>query len=216
MKNVRAVKTSLLAFLLTAFLSGTSQVMAADLGSLSYWDSDGEAIGRWSKSGSFYLIPDVRAIKLNSTSSVYVHFSHAVDQWKTALGYPIFVSNDPVTSSSGMGFWGGTISEINALGVFSPVPSGINGSCTTNFSIEGTWKHGTMNKDGRLLSKARGYVVESNRTANEYKNTSTHELGHALGWSGHSSGASTIMYAYGSSVISLTNTDTRHLKQVYP
>ena len=49
----------------------------------------------------------------------------------------------------------------------------------------------------------------------QYTNTATHELGHALGWAGHSTTSTDIMYAAATSITTLTPRDKRHLTQVY-
>ena len=62
---------------------------------------------------------------------------------------------------------------------------------------------------------AVGCIIDKDRTTDQYKKTCTHELGHALGWAGHSSNTSDIMYSAGSSVTSLTSRDKNHLSQDY-
>lgn len=59
------------------------------------------------------------------------------------------------------------------------------------------------------------YIKDNSRTLNEYKKTATHELGHSLGWKGHSSNSNDIMYGTASSVTNLTSRDSNHLSQVY-
>lgn len=82
-------------------------------------------------------------------------------------------------------------------------------------SVEGTWTYGSSSKTGRLVVGAVGCIIDKDRTTDQYKKTCTHELGHALGWAGHSSNTSDIMYSAGSSVTSLTSRDKNHLSQVY-
>lgn len=82
-------------------------------------------------------------------------------------------------------------------------------------STEGTWTYGNTSKTGVLISAVEGCIVDKNHSSNEYKETCTHEMGHALGWSGHSGNSSDIMYAYGSSITTLTTNEKNHLSQVY-
>lgn len=42
-----------------------------------------------------------------------------------------------------------------------------------------------------------------------------HEVGHSLGWFGHSTLSSDIMYSYSTENITLTTRDKNHLVQVY-
>lgn len=60
-----------------------------------------------------------------------------------------------------------------------------------------------------------GCIIDKEYTLNQTKKTCTHELGHALGWIGHSGTSSDIMYQSGSSITSLTYRDIQHLSQVY-
>lgn len=62
-----------------------------------------------------------------------------------------------------------------------------------------------------------GIVKRSDGTLAKYKNTATHELGHLLGWAGHSSKNTDIMYAQENGVTTLTTLTTRdkkHIKQI--
>lgn len=53
-------------------------------------------------------------------------------------------------------------------------------------------------------------------TSSKYKRQFTHELGHALGWWGHSSNSSDVMYSSAdSSIYTLTSRDKNHLIQNY-
>jgi len=57
--------------------------------------------------------------------------------------------------------------------------------------------------------------AKSGRTMAEYTNTSTHELGHALGFLGHAGSSNAVMYAFGHSGYTLTTAEKNHLIQVY-
>ena len=82
---------------------------------------------------------------------------------------------------------------------------------------EGTWYLYPLEvtKTGYRQVSALGCIVDNNRTSAEYIKTALHELGHAVGWNGHSANTSDVMYGYGSSVTVLTNRDKNHLSQVY-
>lgn len=190
-----------------------TQVMAANLGTLSYWESDSSEIRRWSS------IPStIYTQKLNSNGSFYflMGMVHGIDEWKSssALNCSMTDSQATTSSSTKVIFYGGTKAELDALGIFS-LTSSNTGLTNTTSSSEGTWTYGSTTKDGKLISKVRGCIVDKSRTTDQYKNTSTHELGHGLGWAGHSSNSSDVLYASATSITSLTTRDKRHLKQVY-
>lgn len=204
----KAIFSFLLCFTLVTTLSITA-LAATNLGTLSYWYSDSDSIARWDKSSL-----NVYTNKLNSNSSFsfLIGISHGCDQWDDTLG--LTLSYGSTYTSAPIKFYGGTKDEVSAYGDFS-ITSSTNGVTQRTSSVEGTWKYGNTTKTGRLVSSAVGCIIDKDHTADEYRNTCTHELGHALGWAGHSSNSSDIMYSYGSSETSLTTRDSKHLSQVY-
>ena len=82
-------------------------------------------------------------------------------------------------------------------------------------TTEGTWTYGSSTKSGKKITKVIGAIFDLDRTTAQYKNTCAHEFGHALGWMGHSSNSNDVMYAYASSITTLTNVDKRQIRQIY-
>lgn len=202
----KAIFSLMLCFTLVTTLSITA-LAATNLGTLSYWYSD--SIARWDKSSI-----NVYTNKLNSNGYFYFlnGINHGCDQWDDALG--ITLNYGSTYTSAPIKFYGGTKDEVSAYGDFT-ITSSTNGVTILTVSVEGTWKYGNTTKTGYLLSSAVGCIIDKDHTTDEYKKTCTHELGHALGWVGHSSNSSDIMYSLGSSVTSLTTRDSKHLSQVY-
>ena len=133
--------------------------MAANLGTLSYWYSDSDTIRRWSS------IPStVFSSKLNNTGTFYylIGLDNGIDSWNSALSS----SMDRGTTSSSLSFYGGTKSELDALGIFS-LTSTDTGLTVTTSSEEGTWTYGSTTKYGRKISKATGCVVDKGRTSDQ-------------------------------------------------
>lgn len=182
---------------------------AASLGTLSYWYSDSTTIERWDTHSL-----TVRAVKLDTLAvfSFNVSLTHACDQWKVPLGLSLYVTS---STSAPISYYGGTRQALNNLSIFPTIYSGVNGGTINTSYQEGTYSYGATTKTGNVITSSIGYIVDNNRTNNEYKETCTHELGHALGWYGHSSNWNSIMYAYGSSLTTLTYIDKNHLAQVY-
>lgn len=212
-KHLSLKKYFLLSLSIIMLVNNTIAASAANLGTLSYWHSDKNAIGRWNKSSIkiYYL-------KLNNKTSFYFSGSiiFAYTAWDDVTGISFTSSSSSSNASSPIQYYGGTVSEINTLGKVT-VSSNEAGLTVSTYSVEGTWKYGSTTKEGRLISKAVGCIVDqgSGHTQSQYINTGLHELGHALGWTGHSSSSSDVMYKSNSSVETLTNRDKRHLSQVY-
>ena len=76
---------------------------------------------------------------------------------------------------------------------------------TGEISVDGTyysyWK----------LYKVRTYIKE----VSQHTNVTVHELGHALGWMGHSTSSSDLMYTYANGLTTPQSRDISHLKQFY-
>ncbi len=204
----KAIISIILCFMLVTTLSDTA-LAATNLGTLSCWYSDSDSIARWDKSSI-----TVYTNKLNSNGSFYFSMGMFLGcgKWEDALG--ITISSSSYNTSAPIIFYGGTRDEVSAYADFT-ISSSTNGVTQRIQSVEGTWKYGNTSKTGMLISSAVGYIIDKNHTTDEYEKTCAHELGHALGWAGHSSNSSDIMYSSGSSVTSLTTRDSEHLSQVY-
>lgn len=209
-----------LSFFALLFLGGAFhlQAVAASLGTLSYWDdAEQNIIYRWGTYSS--SIPsDVYTSRLNSNVDFYFSTGiiEATNQWNGALNSNMTARGAiPPASGAQIMYYGGTAAQINALNIFNAVGS-VTGLTQISYSDEGTWTYGSSTKTGRKINWTRGYVVDiKGRTANQYINTSIHELGHTVGWGGHASGSSNVMYTYDTSITSLTSIDRRHVKQLY-
>lgn len=103
-------------------------------------------------------------------------------------------------------------------GVFSDCSSA-NGKCRSTATIEGTYTYGSLTKTGKVTTYSKIAIIEKSnpRTDMAYSKTATHELGHALGYAGHSTTKGDIMYTSSTSntTNALTTRDINHLKQIY-
>lgn len=59
------------------------------------------------------------------------------------------------------------------------------------------------------------YIVYRENTLNEQVETVVHEFGHALGYLGHSTNTTDVMYTYLHSSYTLKTNDIQHLSQIY-
>jgi hypothetical protein len=219
LQRVSVVLVSLLALAMVQFIGSACDDSA--LGTLTYWEANAtqdstSQIFRWGKNSS--SIPRyMYSAKLNGKKAFYFSgsFNIAVDAWGRAFGITMenYLDSTPEKSSKII-YYGGTKAEIDALNIFSPVPSDWNGNTQPIGKVEGNWTYGSTTKTGYLLSQARGYVVDANRSAEDYKATATHELGHAMGWGGHTTNRSAVMYTW-NTLYTLTSIDKRQVTQVY-
>ena len=213
-KVVKKIIVAGFALLFTAIMP--LQVFGKNLGTLTYWDdNEKDAVGRWGESST--SIPSgVRVNKLNNNDKFYFTegFAHAFRQWGGAMNRTFLKSAAQTTH---INYYGGTASQINSTHVFNSEVGGELGITYITFNREGTWQYGSSTKKGNIITYAKGYVVDySGRNINSYRNTCTHEFGHALGWEGHTSDTESVMYptdAYTN--ITLSFIDKRHLQQVY-
>lgn len=209
MKKFIKRSISILLCLVTCF-AFTIVSSATDLGELTYWYSDDDRIGWWTSTPSVYRIP------LNSSfSSVFVSgIAWASSQWGNVDG----IGFNYATSQSNADIlcYGGTITEIQALGIDIEFSSADVGSTKyNNPPKKGTFTYGTETKRGYELVNPIVFILDKDRTLNKVKKTSTHEMGHALGWYGHSTNTSDVMCQDYYGIISLSNRDKQHLAQVY-
>ncbi|MCL2322023.1 MAG: matrixin family metalloprotease [Oscillospiraceae bacterium] len=192
--------------------------MAANLGTLSYWESDASDVSRWGATKS--SVPTaIYLYNLYPNATFYASngIVEAVTQWNTALGCSMtaYVANANQTASQLIFYYAGAPSYINKLGIFPTVPDSYAGYTVNSSYNEGTWTYGSTTKTGSIITKSYGYIVDRAYSMAITENLFTHELGHALGWTGHSPTSTNVMYAVSSSNFTLTAADQRQLTQVY-
>ena len=207
MKRKKSIILSL--FLVISMAIGAT-VYAANLGTLSYWYSDDSKIARWSSPPyTWSLVSD------GFTSSDFLDYvNHARGQWRDA-GISIASTTDYY--SSDFTIRGGTY---NIMHNYQPsITTTMTGFTGVGMVAEGTWTYNSASKSGYTVVGVESYIIykpnDSSPTTANYKKTVTHEMGHGLGWCGHSTTSSDVMYGSSSSVTILTSRDKDHLTQIY-
>jgi hypothetical protein len=185
---------------------------------LSYWYSNENAIGKW------LIAPTLYYEKRNNNAD----FKFAVgivagrEAWASALNVNITYTGGESTAK--IKYYGGNAADILAIGIFGPIPPDIGGltnwgvnDWSVNYYDGGIYKYGSQTKNLRIAKNVVGYLLDfgSGVTESEYKMMAIHEMGHAMGWRGHASDSSWIMYASYTSVTTLKSGEINHLKQIY-
>ena len=178
-------------------------------GALSYWsDIESDIIGHWAESPTVYA----ENIDLNNTAFYFDEgVDSAIDQWNDLLGLSMTLVNNE--SSADIVVLGGTHQQLAARGHVLPIHS--NGSTIFYYNVVGYYTYNNVIKLEAVINNARIGIVSGSRPINEYKKTTTHEMGHALGYCGHSAGTTDVMYYAGHASYNLKPNDYAHLQQVY-
>jgi len=140
--------------------------------------------------------------------------------WSNALGVPILPAPD--TASAHIRSMVGSTSEILAelgLNVLPPgVPPSFGGFAyypdSTFEPFETIMIGGIEREVRRIIGQMRIFTRDEGRSTNLITATAVHELGHALGWEGHSRISTDVMYWQASSS-TLGTVEARHLRQIY-
>ena len=195
---------------------------SGNLGPIYTWSSDyisvtygsfGDQIGRWgSNTISLYRY------NYNSSNSTFPFdssLSSSVSSWNTVLGTNIYSSS---SSSSNIRAYGGTANQLMSAGF--TVSSDVLGNYWYKSKYyEGYWMYNnTEPKTSYVITSAELILIDDLNSSTNYMKPALHELGHCLGWIGHSTNAYDVMYWNNSSIVevySLTNRDKNHLSQVY-
>ncbi len=201
MKNLGIALLLILVFAIFAPEAGAVEI----IGTLDYWESSSNGIASFSGSA-----PKIYSSSLGgySLSSLRSRVSNARNQWNNA-GIPCTITNS--SSLAKIKVYGGTRGEIlNVYPGFGPNAVGV--TLLSNTKLPGVYLHNGQRKYAYDIIHAKVYVV----SGSDYPlNTVIHEIGHSLGWKGHTSTSGNVMYKYESSVVHLTAKDKRHLAQIH-
>lgn len=220
-KNVRKkwyyaclLGTMLMAFMLSYAYAQSIQVNINS----SKWHSDSYNVGYWEKT------PYVSFSNLSSSFSIVSYVNNAVNKWNKA-GIECAITTVP--SNAKIRFYGGTKSQLIALGF--AYSSNINGlTMFDSYSTAAEDYPYKVNKLSAVSVSMCSDLTYNGLSASQinttilntlYNHVALHEMGHAMGWYGHSFGINhpenTVMYKYTCKIFTLTAYDTEHLTTIY-
>ncbi len=196
------------------------------LGTLNYWyaeiDNPNNIVGRWNRNAEVYHNDMV------SGQPVYSCYNNAVSQWNNAgIACSMVASGTDAEILS----YGGTYDQLSVMSQFENIITVNDYGRTTmpTHLTEGNWyfdNEGTIEvKVGlRLLGttiKSYSYILIVEEDYDDdypsiFNSVGTHEIGHALGWYGHSNDGDDVMSNGSNLPTTLTDRDKNQLTQIYP
>ena len=191
--------------------SGNSAHAVSDSVSLSYWYATGET-DIWYSSVPIYA--RCYDNELGFYVNLYPALMSGVNRWNSAGFLPFSISR--VTVDENVRFYGGTSSYLKSA--FPAITDNTEGyapivepSSSTAASYSGATKT-IYEFDGTNIRKVA--IIDKGSTSAQYQIVGAHEMGHVLGWYGHTSDPTQLMYGQATATAVMTK-DILHIKQVY-
>jgi len=211
------IKRKVLSLALTmAVLSG---IMGVNAGASMNWYSGSNRV-------AFRNTSPIRVSAQNlGTVSPGFNFSARVaescTQWRAALG--VNVASGQTASSAHIRAYGGSRAVIErAVGEYNttyagtninPIPHVTIGNISTTDGVKSVRRYDTVSE--MYVVQLRTESSWHSHYINLTRQTTTHELGHTLGYVGHTTNDQDVMYGGNQPQFTLRNNEKRHLSQIY-
>lgn len=204
-------------------------IMLTALGSLAYADTLG-TIYTWRsndyKVGKFYFVPEVKRIYLyeeDGTPDFSFPLASSMEYARGVWGDEGIQTSLSAQNQLGIQSHCGTASVLSNNSYFAGTITSNTYGVTRhiNRSLVGNYKYiSPQNVTSYMDAYSESFAVialvqRSTYTTNQVRHTATHELGHALGWYGHSTVSTDVMYAAPSWSLTLSAAEAEHLAQIY-
>ena len=194
------------------------------MGELHTWENDeNELIGRWSNNyGDAVTLSVYSEFCGNAQDATYAlnkekfnnSVQHAKDTWAEELGINFVTTSNPVTAN--IAIYGGNRDRL--LDKFPTLTTSEPGKTIKTEIPIGYYEMGQQTKILKRILHVEMALVSSG-SQEEQKNTAVHEMGHALGFNGHSEDTEHVMYPKvihnSSPVLTPSYDEILHLAQVY-
>ncbi len=176
------------------------------LATLLCWNSDSDKVAFWGNNPTLFSENTV----INSTFYYSDGYSCAKSQWESALNLSITTAPE---NSANIKCYGVLPNDprISDYYEFQDCAITLASYIDTNETVN--W--GSSIKTITRMYSATIYIISKSYSVSEQKNVFTHELGHALGYRGHSLNSNHVMYPYQSTDYILKQDEINHLKQIY-
>ena len=213
MKKVRKVLMPLFCVLMAVCLC----VTASAAYTLTCWyayhpnaNTEYNQIGTWGANSTIKFAQ--KKLNKNSDFDFYACNLGAQNTWAPILG--VTFQNVILMNDAQIKVYGGTQAEMQEIGL--TVTEYAVGRTISDYGSSTTTSYGGKTKYVLGLNDGEIQIYDGlGRTPTQVQKTTTHEMGHALGWHGHSKVYGDLMYTSSETSNGMTSRDINHLKQVY-
>ena len=183
------------------------------IGTFTNWNSDGNSVGLWNLGETNTV--QMYTERLGETSNSPYFFDgiiNAMTEWSSTLNISFTSVNSP--SNSSLNIYCGSFEDIADKYGSSDIDWVGLSVCPVTSS------YGMVNVGNEIKyfknphSWSNIYIIAQS-TSSLQKNVTTHEIGHSLGYSYHSTNSTDIMYKYCHSGYQLSTAEKNHLLQSY-
>ncbi len=182
--------------------------LSTNKGNLSQWANvESNIVGYWDYSPYLYTE------KLDSSPTFYfaTGCNTAISSWNSALGLSMITTAN--INDADILVYGGNHTQLESKG--GHLEPGVVGLTESHGTYNGYYTYGSKYKMQVKMDTATIYILSNGSSSDRYKNVCTHELGHAVGFFGHSSSSSAVMYYASHDGYTLTTAEKAHLQQIY-